>query len=130
MKKPGLTDRQRRAILALCETATKEAAARLAGVSRTALFDWLREKPFQAELQRVRGELYAEGLAVLKASTSKAAGVLLTLLDAKDLNTRRLAAGQVLQLGLKAAELEMTETRLAKLEAILAAGSIFGSKKS
>lgn len=126
-KDKGLSDRQRRAILALASKPTKEAAARLAGVSRTTLFEWLREKPFQAELQRVRGELYAEGLAVLKASTSKAAGVLLVLLKAKDPNIRRLAAGQVLTLGLKAAEMEMMEGRLGKLEELLAGSALLGS---
>ena len=124
MKTRGLTARQHKAILALCETPTKEAAARAAGVSRTALYEWLRDEDFKAELKRVRAELYAEGLGVLKASTSKAATVLLALLESKSEDTRRLAAGQVLTLGLKAAEMESLEGRLVKLEELLQASAL------
>jgi hypothetical protein len=124
MKKPGLNDRQRKAILALCETPTKEAAAKLAGISRTVLFEWLRDEAFKAELKRVRAELYAEGLGILKASTSKAAAVLFALLESRDPNVRRLAAGQVLTLGFKAAEMEGLEARLAKLEQLLEASAL------
>ncbi len=127
MKKPDLSARQHKAILALCETPTKEAAARKAGVSRTALYEWLREGAFKSELERVRADLYAEGLGVLKASTSKAAAVLLALLESKSEDTRRLAAGQVLTLGLKAAEMETLEGRLVKLEEILQASALIGA---
>jgi len=48
MKKDNLTARQHKAILALCETPTKEAACRLSGVSRTALYEWLKDKAFLA----------------------------------------------------------------------------------
>jgi len=50
----------------------------------------------------------------------------LELLASKDPNVRRLAAGQVITLGLKAAEMETMEARLAKLEELLGGGSILG----
>ena len=50
----GLTDRQRRAVLAVLEAPNMEAAARAAGVVKSTLYEWIRLPAFRAQLEAGR----------------------------------------------------------------------------
>jgi len=113
-----LTPKQEAAIFALLESSSMEDAAQTIGVSRTSLWAWMKIEPFQTRLMDARAELFREGMAALKGSMSKAAGVLVKLMDSRNENTRRLAAAAVLGLGLKAHESIDIEERLSRLEKI------------
>jgi hypothetical protein len=117
----GLTDRQRRAVLAVLEAPNMEAAARAAGVVKSTLYEWLRLPAFRVKLEAARGELYREGIDKLKGGASKAAAVLIELLGSRNENTRRLTAAGILALGMKIAEAQDLEGRIERLEQFLAA---------
>jgi len=114
----ALTPKQEAAIFALLEAGTIESAAQSVGVSRTSLWAWMKIEPFQARLTDARAELFREGMSALKGSMSKAAAVLVKLMDSKSENVRRLAASAILGLGLKANESIEIEERLSRLERI------------
>jgi len=114
----ALTPKQEAAIFALLEAGTIESAAQSVGVSRTSLWAWMKIEPFQARLTDARAELFREGMNALKGSMSKAASVLVKLMDSRSENVRRLAASAVLGLGLKANETVEIEERLSRLERI------------
>lgn len=113
----GLTDRQRRAVLAILETPTMEAAAKASGVARVTLYEWEKLPAFKDALGAARAELYREGMGALKAATAKAASRLVELLDSRNENTRRLTARDVLALGVRIVENEDIEARIEQLEA-------------
>lgn len=115
----GLTDRQRRGVLAILEAPTMEAAAKAAGVTRGTLYEWARLSAFKAALAVGRGELYSAGMGTLKAAVAKAASRLVEMLDSDNENTRRLAARDVLAAGARIAEVEEIEGRIERLEAAL-----------
>jgi transposase len=121
MKARELTDRQRRAIPAMLEGKTIEAAAQAAGVSKTTLYEWMKQKPFRKRLEEARAEVFNEGLGVIKAGTSKAARKLIELLDSRNENTRRLTAHEILAFSLKITETQELERRLERLEELLEA---------
>jgi cytochrome c biogenesis protein CcdA len=108
--------RRARAIKALVEAPTVEAAARSSGIGRTTLYRYMSEDDFKEELGEARAEAFAAGLAALKSAAAKAASTLAALMDSRSENTRRLAAIAVLSLGLKAAEAVDFESRLVRLE--------------
>lgn len=113
-----LTPKQEAAIFALLEAGTIESAAKSVGVSRTSLWAWMKIEPFQARLTDARAELFREGMNALKGSMSKAASVLVKLMDSRSENVKRLAASAILGLGLKANESIEIEERLSRLERI------------
>lgn len=121
MNKYDLTDRQLRAIPAILEASSMEAAARAAGLSKGTLYEWLKQTPFRERLEAAREELFREGLSQLKGATRKAAQQLIGLLDARNENTRRLTAREILSLSLKIAEIQELEKRIERLEETLEA---------
>jgi len=120
-RQPELKAKQLRVIMAIIEAGSMDGAARQAGVGKTALYEWMKQKPFRKRLEEARAEVFNEGLGVIKAGTSKAARKLIELLDSRDENTRRLTAQEILALSLKIAETQELEKRLERLEEILEA---------
>jgi len=116
------TAKKTAAVLALMTSPTIEGAAKAAGVSRAALFLWLKEDAFTAELARARAEAFAGAIGTLKAGTSKAAAVLMELLSSKKETTRRHASIAVLDFALRIREGEEIDERLRRLEGIVQQG--------
>lgn len=116
-----MTERQRRAIPFILESQTIEAAARAAGISKTTLYEWMKQDPFRVQLEAARADLFKEGMDTLKAAAGKAARRLVELLDSRNENTRRLTAREVLALSMKIDETQGLEKRIEQLEEILAA---------
>lgn len=116
MKKTALTSRQLKVITYILESNSIEEAAKKAKVSRSTIYNWLKDNRFKQQLEKERKALFNEGLNALKAATSKAAKTLIRLLDSKDKKTRRLAATQIISVELKVAELHDLQERVERIE--------------
>ncbi len=119
MNTSKVSPRQLRAISCILTSRSMEEAARLAGISRTSLYNWLKDKNFAMKLDEAREALFREGLNLLKQATGKAAAELVGLLGSDEETTRRLAAKEILALSLRVAEFQELDERISKLEAVL-----------
>jgi len=124
------TAKRTAAALALMTVPTIEGAARAAGVSRSVLFLWLKEEPFQAELARLRAEAFGAAIGTLKAGTATAAAVLMELLHSKKETTRRHASIAVLDFALRIHEGEEIDERLRRLEELALPGAAFNHTRT
>jgi len=119
--RPKLTGKHLKAIAEILAAGTMEEAARRSGVSKSTLYEWMKQEPFYKRLEEARAEVFNEGLGIIKAGTSKAARKLIELLDSRNENTRRLTAQEILALSLKISETQEIERRLERLEELLEA---------
>lgn len=111
---------QEKTIAALLSEPTIEAAAKRIGISARTINEWMRTVPeFEADYRAARREAVQQAITRLQQSSSEAAGVLIALMR----NTRapsyaRLAAAsKVLDMAVKAVELDDIMARLEALEA-------------
>jgi proline dehydrogenase len=111
-----LTDRQLRAISHLIAASSIEQGCKLARVSKAAVYEWLKNESFKAELKRQRDELIERALDSLKANVSKASETLVKLLDSKSEPISARAAEDIIEFAQKAIEHEELEKRIEALE--------------
>ena len=114
-----VSPRQLKAISCILSSRSMEEAARLANISRTSLYKWLKDKNFALKLGEERDVLFRESLSLLKQATGRAAAELVGLLGSNEETTRRLAAKEILGLSLRVAEFEELDERISRLEAAL-----------
>jgi hypothetical protein len=108
-------------MLALACGATKEVAARKAGVSESTVYRRLKEPGFQRELNELRSDMVQRATAMLTAATMEAAKTLLALQDTSMPAAVRLGAAKAtLDFGLKMRHVVELEVRLLALESLLA----------
>src|SRR5262245_41209465 len=114
-----LTPTQELALVALLNEPTIAAAAVTAGVSESTLYRWLREPAFAAEYQRARREAVRQAVAQVQRVSWAAVSVLMQLMVDKTAapSVRLNAASKILDLAIRAVELEDMEARIAALEA-------------
>ena len=112
----GLSMKQRRAIPAIIESKSMEAAARKVGCDRSTLYRWLAEPGFQAELREVQDRAFSEALMRLQGTARAAVEVLIESLSAKSPTEKRLAAVQILEMTFKSLEIGEFSERLKDLE--------------
>jgi len=114
-----ISAKQEKLIAALMVTATVQAAAKTAGVSETTAHRWLREDAnFDTAYRAARKNAVGQAIARLQQTSGAAVQVLLTIaLDkAAPTSSRVAAASKVLDMAIKAVELESLEDRLRALE--------------
>lgn len=106
------------AIIALLTAPTIEDAAKEAGVSDTTLYRWLKLPEFQEELRETKKQAVNLALTKLQHSTTAAVQVLQDVAEDKDApaSARVSAAKGILDMALKAVELDDLIQRLKKLE--------------
>jgi len=114
-----LSANKKRAIRALLEQKTVTAAAKVVGVSRKTIYEYLQDPIFRAELQNAETALIDGAGVRLLAGQDKALTTLETLMDSEDPTNQRLAAVAWLNFALKWRELRNIEERLTALEAAL-----------
>lgn len=119
MKENTLTQKQQKAIKAILEANSIEEAAKKARISRTSIYNWLKDEYFKECLERERKALFEEGLSALKGAAAKAAKTLIELLESNDRNTKRLVAKEIINFAIKAVETRELEERVSKLEELL-----------
>jgi hypothetical protein len=111
-----LTPSQLNAIRSLLECVSIEDAAAQARVSRSSIYNWLKEEHFRETLQRERQVLFSESLDLLKQATGRAVRELLQLLNSNNETTRRLAAREILSQALRVTEVRDLEEKLSGIE--------------
>lgn len=115
-----LSPPQARAIEALLAHETQAEAAKAARVGQRSIRRWLTQEGFRAALARQRSRLLEDAGAVLARGASRAAASLVKMAcgDMKAASPRVAAARAVLDIALRAAELDDVMKRLAELEAL------------
>ena len=119
MRENALTQNQQKAIRAILEANSIEEAAKKARISRTSIYNWLKDEYFKECLERERKTLFEEGLNALKGATAKAAETLIGLLECNDRNTKRLVAKEIINMAIKVTEIHELEERICRLEELL-----------
>jgi phage terminase small subunit len=125
-----LTYRQEQAIAGLLTASTLTEAAKHAGISEATLWRWLKREEFQVAYRAARREAVAQAVAQLQQTSGEAVQALRSIMAnpaARD-GARVTAARAILELALKAVELEDLESRLAALESHLATPTAGGSR--
>jgi hypothetical protein len=114
-----LTPKQERAIIALLLHPTISEAAQAVGVSEVMLWRWLQVPAFQAQYRHARRQMGNQAIAQVQHVAGKAVTTLEAVMDSKTASpaSRVSAARAVLELALKAVELEELDERLSALEA-------------
>ncbi len=106
------------AIVALLEAPSVPAAAKLAGIPERTLYRWISREDFQDEYQEARRIVVQQALARLQAVMCQAVNALRDVLVNEEAppSSRVSAARAVLELGIKATEIEDLERRVNSLE--------------
>jgi hypothetical protein len=110
--------RMETAIVGLLTQATLEEAAKHAGISTPTLWRWLQEPSFQTEYRKARRQAMGQAAAQLQQVSSVAVKALKEVIQDSGVtaSARVTAARTVLEIGLKAIELEELESRVEELE--------------
>jgi hypothetical protein len=118
-----LSRKEETTISALLTQGTLAEAASLAGIGEATLRRWLQRDDFQAAYRRARREAVSQAVAHLQRVSGEAVETLRTIMndDQKPSSTRVTAARVILELSIKAVDLEDLEVRIAALEALSAA---------
>src|SRR5262245_37057435 len=104
-------------LTALACGATRESAARQAGVSETTVFRRLRDPEFCGRLKDLRAEMVERTASMLTAASMESVRTLIELQKPSQPGAVRLGAAKaVLEIGLKLRELNEVEQRLTALE--------------
>ena len=106
-------------VAALLTQPTVVMAAKAAGISEGTAGRWMKEPAFQERYAEAKRQAFGEVLAFLQQSMLGAVATLRSvMLDAQTKPTTKvLAAGKLLELGLRAHEVYTLEERIAALEA-------------
>lgn len=113
-----------RAISALLSSPSIPEAAKASGLSERSLYRWLQDEEFQETYQAARREVVKHAVTTVQAAMSKAVETLREIMEDTDApaSARVSAARAVLDLGLKATEIEDLQRRVAEIEALLKGG--------
>lgn len=111
--------RQEAFLAALLASLTIVLAAKAAGISEATASRWMKDASFQARFAEAKHQAFGEVLAFLQQSMLGAVATLRSvMLHAQTKPTTKvLAAGKLLELGLRAHEVYTLEERIAALEA-------------
>ena len=113
-----LTQKQLKAIAALLSRKTVKAAALEAGVSRTTIYTWLRQKDFSQELRKAQGVAIDAAASRLAGGLSEAIEELARLIKSADTDSvKRLACSAWIEYALRLREFSDLEQRIEALEA-------------
>ena len=113
-----LTPKQQKALAALLSEPTIEKAAAKVGVGERTLHTWLHEPAFAAAYRAARREAVSQAVARLQQVSTHAVTVLVNVManTSTPPATRVAAAKTVLEMAIKAVELEDLAARLDALE--------------
>lgn len=119
-----LSRKEELAIAALLSAPTLAEAAHTAGISEPTLWRWLQREEFQTAYRAARREAVSQAVAHLQHVCGEAVETLRGVMtnDEAPASARVSAAKTVLELSLKATELEDLAARVAALEAMLKQG--------
>ena len=112
-----LTRKAEQAVAALLQFPTIPEAAKAAGVSERTLYGWLQEEGFREQYRSARTEVVRHAVTMVQRASGEAVEVLRDVMNSPESPTssRVSAAKTILELALKAVELEDLESRLEAL---------------
>jgi uncharacterized protein with ATP-grasp and redox domains len=114
-----LTARQHRALAALLAEPTIRRAAEVSEVGDKTLYRWMREPAFAAAYREMRGAATQHAIALVQKYSSNAAATLCQLMASPNPAAIRLAAAsKILDLAIKATEIEDIRRELEELKAL------------
>ncbi|NLL88982.1 MAG: hypothetical protein GX228_08680 [Firmicutes bacterium] len=118
MEEKKLSRKQELAIVALLELPTATDVAEHVGVNPKTLYRWQSEPHFKAAYRKARHEAMGSAIARLQQASNEAVDTLRDVMGDQEATpaSRVTAARAVLELGLRATELELVDERLARLE--------------
>jgi AcrR family transcriptional regulator len=110
--------KQERAVGALITSTSIEEAAKAAGVGTRTLYAWLNDREFQGQYRAARREVVGQALAQLQKVSSLAVNTLAEIMEDSEApaGSRVSASRAVLELAIRAVELEDVMARLERLE--------------
>lgn len=113
-----LTRKAEQAVAALLQFPTIPEAAKATGVSERTLYGWLQEETFREQYRSARAEVVRHAVTTVQKASGEAVEVLRTVMNTPESSpsSRVSAARTILELALKAVELEDLESRLVALE--------------
>ncbi|MEW5784801.1 MAG: hypothetical protein AB1767_06990 [Bacillota bacterium] len=113
-----MTRKREQAITALLVQPTVQEAARVAGLGERTLWRWLQDPSFQEIYRQARREAVGQAVAQLQRVSGEAVRALRLTINDQDTpaSARVSAARAILELAIKAVELEDLEARLQALE--------------
>ena len=113
-----LSRKQDQAVAALLSRPTIKAAAEATGVGEVTLWRWLQKEKFQAAYRESRRQVVSHSVGLLQQASSDAVAALRTIvLDGDAPASSRVSAPRtVLEIAVKAVELESMTARVAALE--------------
>lgn len=119
--KSSLTPKQIKALPIIASIGNREQAAKMAGISKTCLYEWLKNPSFKKELENIQNEIFTDSFGFLKAASLKAASALIHLAGRSDAPAvQRAAANDVLNQVIKYKEVMEMERRMSEIEQKLA----------
>lgn len=106
------------AIAALISAPSIAEAAKLAGIAEVTLWRWMKDTEFQSYYREARKQAVSQAISKLQKSSSEAVDVLKEVAEDKEAspNARVSAAKTILEMALKASELEDVISRIEELE--------------
>ncbi len=109
------------AIIALLTACNIEGAAKTLDIGVSTLYRWLQREDFQAELKEARRQAVNLAIGKLQQSSSKAVQVLQDVAENEEApaSARVSAAKTILEMALKAVEIEDIVKRLGQLEKMI-----------
>lgn len=112
----NLTDRQRRVIPIILSCKTIVTGCRKARLSRTTLYEWLKQPEFKKAFEVESRETVEEALRALKMLANDSVNVLSRLLRARSESVRYRTATAIIENLLRSRDQDELESRLAQLE--------------
>lgn len=113
-----LTRKQELAVAALLVQPTMAEAARVVGIGEVTLWRWMQQPEFQTRYRDARRQAVSQAIAQLQQVAGDAVKTLADVMNDADkpASSRVAAAKAVLEMAVKAIELEDLEARVAALE--------------
>lgn len=126
--KAKMTRKMEAAVAALLTAPTIAIAAQAVGISEQTLWRWLQLPEFQGQYREAKRQAVAQAVARLQQATTKAVDTLEAVMDdtASPSSARVTAAKTVLEMAVKAVELEDMAARIEALERSIQAGRDIG----
>lgn len=114
----NLSKGRQKAVLALVECSSITEAAKQAKVSRMSIHKWIQEPEFDAAYKQCQKQLVSHAINKIKGAMSSAVATLKEIAEDKDAyaGARVSASRAILDLGLRAVEIEELEERITELE--------------
>lgn len=112
------TRKKEQAIANLLQMPTIAEAAKATGIAEVTLFRWLQDHEFATAYRQARRQVVDSAIGYLQQAASSAVGVLVSVMNDTDspASCKVTAAKAVLDMALKAVELQDLEERISALE--------------